>query len=51
MEENRYGRCTNSIIFLKFDEIEIICVEDCSRDKSVHVHCPIAKGDSRIGIY
>jgi glycosyltransferase involved in cell wall biosynthesis len=48
--EEYLTECINSIICQDFDEIEIICVEDCSRDKSAHVLGQIAKGDSRIRI-
>ena len=42
--------CLNSIIHQSFQDIEIICVDDCGSDNSMDIVEKFAQNDSRIKI-
>jgi len=48
--EKYLERCLNSLINQTFKDIEIICVDDCSTDKSLQILKKIAQNDKRIKI-
>lgn len=48
--EKFIGRCLDSIINQTYKNLEIICVNDCSKDNSLNILLSYAKKDSRISV-
>ncbi len=48
--EKYVGECLNSVVNQTFKNLEIICVDDCTKDRSIEIVENMQKNDSRIKI-